>query len=190
MHIKNENHCHSLDGLKWSCIVPSIKYRENVDLLDIKILSALNIDGRMSKSQLSVEVFLSASPCWERMKKLERNGIIKGYHAAIDLKALAGVCYSRVEIDIHQFTLAKGLLFEKFIKSIPEIIECESILGNVDYILKVLYHNLENYQQTIENLHLNSGVDFSHKTFPVAKIIKEPHQLDIQLIYQNFLLNE
>lgn len=146
------------------------KVRENIDLLDIKILSALNLDGRMTKSQLSAEVFLSASPCWERMKKLEKIGIIKGYHAAIDLKALAGISYCRVEINIRQFTLAKGLIFEKFIRAMPEIVECEAIFGDVDYILEILSVDIEDYQQTIENIHLNSAVNFSHKTFPVAKI--------------------
>jgi len=174
--------------MKWSCTVVSIKNRENVDLLDIKILAALNIDGRMTKSQLSAEVFLSASPCWQRMKKLESVGIIKGYHAAIDLKALAGVSYSRIEINIHQFTIAKGLLFEKYIRAMPEVVECEATLGSVDYILKILSRNVENYQNTIEKIHLESKINFSHKTFPVSKIIKESHQLDIQFIYQNFIL--
>ena len=164
-----------------------MKYRGSLDPLDIKILTALHLDGRMTKSQLSAEVFLSASPCWERMKKLEKIGIIKGYHAVIDLKALAGVSYYRVEIDIRQFSIAKGLSFEKFIRTMPEVIECEAIFGNVDYMLKILSLNVDDYQQTIEKIHLNCGVTFSHKTFPVSKVIKESHQLDIQLIYQNFL---
>ena len=91
----------------------SMKYRGNLDHLDIKILTALHLDGRMTKSQLSAEVFLSASPCWERMKKLEKMGVIKGYHAAIDLKALANFSYSRVEIDIHQFLYCQRSIVRK-----------------------------------------------------------------------------
>ncbi|MBL4836887.1 MAG: winged helix-turn-helix transcriptional regulator [Kordiimonadaceae bacterium] len=67
-----------------------IKDPSKLDKLDIKILSALSRDGRMTKLQLSEEVSLSATPCWGRMKKLEKSGIIKGYHAAFDIRSLAG----------------------------------------------------------------------------------------------------
>jgi len=141
----------------------------------------------MTKLQLSEEVSLSATPCWERMKKLEKTGIIQGYHAAFDLKALTGVFYSRVEVTLKNYSMMTAAKFEKFIKSMPEVIECESVLGSLDYVLKVLSRNVEDYQETIERLCEQSGVEIDFRTFPVSKVIKEPNQTDVLEIYNTFV---
>jgi len=167
----------------------STRDRFSLDKLDIKILSALGRDGRMTKLQLSEEVYLSATPCWERMKKLEKSGVIKGYHARFDIRSLTGVSYSRVEITMQHFSISNATIFEKFIKTVPEVIECESVLGNVDFILKILSRNIEEYLQIIERIHIDSGVNISHKTFPVSKVVKEPNQVDIQQLYEIFMEN-
>ncbi|MDX1653903.1 MAG: Lrp/AsnC family transcriptional regulator, partial [Candidatus Competibacteraceae bacterium] len=55
-----------------------------LDAYDIRILAALQRDGRMTKTRLAEEIHLSPSPCWERLRKLEKAGIIRGYHARVD----------------------------------------------------------------------------------------------------------
>lgn len=162
------------------------KSPSKLDKLDIKILSALSRDGRMTKLQLSEEISLSATPCWERMKKLEKSGIIKGYHAAFDLRALTGVFYTRVEVTIRNHTIHRAEKFEKIIKSMPEVIECEAVLGSVDYILKILSQNIENYQQIIAQIHEEEDIELDYRSLPVSKVIKEPYQADILEIYETF----
>jgi len=159
-----------------------------LDKIDVKIISALHRDGRMTKLQLSEEVGLSATPCWERMKKLEKKGVIKGYHAELDLKKITYLYFSRVEITIKDHTLAKASSFEKIICSISEVIECEAVLGNIDYVLKILSRNIEEYQLIIEKL-LDSclPIVLDYKTLPVSKIIKEANQSNIHEILTRYL---
>jgi len=160
------------------------KRSNSLDKLDVRILSALSRDGRMSKLQLSEEVYLSATPCWERMKKLEKSGMIRGYHASFDMRALVGGSYSRVEVSILDFSITNAIIFERFIMSVPQVIECESVLGGVDFLLKILSRDIEDYQQIIEHICLDCGVTISHKTFPISKVIKDPTHVDIAQLHK------
>jgi len=153
----------------------------------MKILSALYRDGRMTKLQLAEEVGLSATPCWERMKKLERNGIIKGYHAELDLKKIAAISATRVEVTLRDYSLAAAAEFEKVVCQMPEVIECEAVLGNIDYILKILSRNVEDYQRLIESLLASLSMEVEHKTLPVSKTIKQAYHCDIQDVVASYL---
>ena len=165
--------------------------RITLDRIDIKIICALHRDGRMTKLQLSEEVGLSATPCWERMKKLEKNGIIKGYYAELDLKKVTYISLSRVEITLKDHTLAKAAIFEKIINSMPEVTECEAVLGNIDYVLKVLYRNVEEYQTIIENLLERClPIEIEYKTLPVSKIVKEINQSNMHEVITRYLSDE
>jgi Lrp/AsnC family transcriptional regulator of ectoine degradation len=162
--------------------------RITLDRIDIKIICALHRDGRMTKLQLSEEVGLSATPCWERMKKLEKNGIIKGYYAELDLKKITYISLSRVEITLKDHTLAKAAVFEKIINSMPEVTECEAVLGNIDYVLKVLSRHVEEYQTIIENLLERClPIEIEYKTLPVSKIVKEINQSNMHEIITRYL---
>lgn len=162
-----------------------------LDRIDIKIVSALHKEGRITKLQLSEEVGLSATPCWERMKKLERNGVIKGYHAELDLKKITYLSFFRVEITIKDHTLAKAKTFENIISHIPEIIECEAVLGSIDYILKVLSRNIEEYQSIIEGLLASClPIEIDFKTLPVSNIVKEINQLDVNELITRYIAEQ
>ncbi|SEK38889.1 transcriptional regulator, AsnC family [Colwellia chukchiensis] len=154
-----------------------------LDRIDLKILSALSRDGRMTKLQLSEEVGLSATPCWERMKKLEKNGTIKGYRAELNLNKIIDVSYYRVEISIKNYSTAKANEFEKLVASIAEIVECEAVLGSIDYLLKIVSPHIDAYQKTIEYLLGCSDLDIDHKTIPISKNVKTASQLDIKKLY-------
>jgi Lrp/AsnC family transcriptional regulator of ectoine degradation len=165
--------------------------RITLDRIDIKIICALHRDGRMTKLQLSEEVGLSATPCWERMKKLEKKGIIKGYYAELDLKKVTYVSLSRVEITLKDHTLTKAAAFEKIINSMPEVTECEAVLGNIDYMLKILSRNVEEYQTIIENLLRRClPIEIEYKTLPVSKIVKEINQSNMHEIITRYLSDE
>ena len=154
-----------------------------LDRIDLKILMALCRDGRMTKLQLSEEVGLSATPCWERMKKLEKNGVIKGYRAELNLPKIINLSYFRVEISIKNYSISKTNEFEKLVANIPEVVECEAVLGNIDYLLKIAAPSLEEYQKTIDSLLGCSNLEIEHKTIPISKNVKEITQLNIQKLY-------
>lgn len=166
-----------------------MKYRDSamkMDKLDIKILSALCQNGRMTKLQLSDVVGLSATPCWERIKKLEKAGIIQGYHAEVDIQELANVSYSRVEITLKNYSLSVAKKFEQMIQKMPQVVECEAVLGDVDYILKILSQGGDNYLEIIEKFGDNGLIEFDYKTLAVSKVIKSPHQINVEEIYTYF----
>lgn len=164
-------------------------YRDSMmkmDKLDIKILSALYQNGRMTKLQLSDVVGLSATPCWERIKKLEKAGIIQGYHAEVDLRELANVSFSRVEITLRNYSLSVARKFEEMIRQFPQVTECEAVLGEVDYILKVLSRGVDDYLKIIETIQSLGHIEVDYKTLAISKVIKTPQQTNLEEIYNHF----
>jgi Lrp/AsnC family transcriptional regulator of ectoine degradation len=121
-----------------------------LDARDIKILSILQREGRLSKSALAERVNLSSTPCWERLHRLEEAGIIERYGAQISLKALGPVTIVFVEITIENHRAEDFQRFEKAITGIPEIVECWALGGGIDYLCKMIVRHLDDYQRLIE----------------------------------------
>lgn len=152
----------------------------SVDRLDLSILSALQSDARMSKVQIGAKVGLSASRCYERLKRLEKAGVVRGYHADIDLARLTSVVQFLVQVRLRNYTSERAKQFERTVVKIPEIISCSSILGHVDYMLLIVAANLETYQDVIAGLLHQSSSEFDFTTFAVTNTIKTQAQGDLQ----------
>ncbi len=142
------------------------------DSLDLRILAALHREGRISKTQLSSEVGLSATRCWERMRRMEDEGIIRGYHADVSLQRLAGLSLFMVQIKLVDASLAGSRRFERAVQGIDEIVICEDLLGTVDYFIIVAATSIEAYQEIIERLSAQDTIKFQYHTFPIVKTVK------------------
>ena len=117
-----------------------------IDKIDKKILIILQRNAKITNSKLSKEIGLSPAPTLERVRKLESNGIISGYHAKLDKSKLGlGVStFVMVSLKVHN---KKNLLsFLDKIKDLENIVECHHITGSADFILKVVAENIESYQ--------------------------------------------
>lgn len=116
--------------------------KDQLDDIDKKIIRILQENGRITNLQLSQEVGLSPAPTLERVRKLENSKIIQSYHANIDpLKMGYGM---KVLIQI-SLLRQKGNAMERFqsqILEIPEVVECEQVTGDFDYLLKVLVRDV------------------------------------------------
>ncbi len=123
-----------------------------LDARDIKILSILQTEGRISKAALAERVNLSATPCWERLRRLEEAGIIESYGAKISLKALAPVTIVFVQIEIDSHRAEDFRHFEHAIAGIPEVIECWAVGGGIDYFCKIIVRHLDDYQALIDRM--------------------------------------
>jgi Lrp/AsnC family transcriptional regulator, regulator of ectoine-degradation genes len=123
-----------------------------LDDRDIKILSILQREGRIPKAALAERVNLSATPCWERLRRLEDAGIIESYQAQISLKAFGPVIIVFVQIEIESHRSEDFAKFENAIGALPEIVECWAVGGGIDYICKMIVHNLEDYQRLMDSL--------------------------------------
>lgn len=154
----------------------------NLDRLDYKIITALLKQGRITKVQLSEEVGLSASPCWERMKRLEKEKVIRGYHADVDLSKLVNISFFRVEIKLKNYSMHAMHRFEDMIKRMPEVVECEAVLGWWDYVVKIAAISVEKYQEVIEHMMTQEDITFDYSTYPVTKSVKTMNDVSIQSV--------
>lgn len=123
-----------------------------LDRIDIKILTALHEDGRITNAALSELVGLSPSPCLQRVKRMEESGLIAGYQAEIDVHRLADTITVFTEVTIADHRREDFATFEKGIAQFPEVVECRLISGGYDYLLKFVSRSVSDYQSSIERL--------------------------------------
>ncbi|MFT5657057.1 MAG: Lrp/AsnC family transcriptional regulator of ectoine degradation [Gammaproteobacteria bacterium] len=143
-----------------------------LDATDLRILAAVQKFGRLSKTALAEKVNLSASPCWTRLARLEKAGVIRGYHAEIALEKIAQLTTVMLSISLEQHRYEDFARFEKRIQEIDEIVECIATGGGIDYIMKLVVPSLEAYQALIDNLLIeNIGID-RFFTYIVTRQIK------------------
>jgi Lrp/AsnC family transcriptional regulator, leucine-responsive regulatory protein len=118
-----------------------------LDAKDRRIIAELQADARLSKVELADTVGLSPSPCLRRVKRLERQGYIEGYRAALrrDRVGLGFSVFVSVKIDGH--ANERALKFEEAINAMPEVIACHLVSGEADYFLEVVVPDLEFYQR-------------------------------------------
>lgn len=119
-----------------------------LDTIDKKIIKLLSEDAKQSIKEIADKVSISKTPVYERIKKLERSGIIEKYIAVIDKKKLLGGMYVFCLVSLDQQKLKEIEMFKKEIKEIPEVLECYLMGGGInDFLLKVLVKNLDDYHQ-------------------------------------------
>lgn len=116
-----------------------------IDSYDRILLKVLQENGRASNVELSSQVNLSAPQCYRRVRRLETDGIIRGYSARVDPAAigLGVVAFVHLHIDREQYKAVRVL--EKTLRQFPEILECYTISGDFDYLLKVAAIDLKSF---------------------------------------------
>ncbi|MCF6272037.1 MAG: Lrp/AsnC family transcriptional regulator [Rhodobacteraceae bacterium] len=116
-----------------------------MDALDIKLLDALQKDGRMSNADLAANVALSPSACHRRVQRLERDGVIRNYVALLNPRAVD--CRATVFVEITLQGQADAILeaFERQVALIPDVLECHLMAGVADYLLKVVAKDTDDF---------------------------------------------
>lgn len=122
-----------------------------LDKKDQQLLIALQANARMSVADLASHISLSDTPCLRRIKKLEQASIITGYHAAINPKALKlnVLVYAFVRLNHNSASAARQ--FEQHVEKLTHVLECSVISGSYDYLLKIIAHDLESYEQFVKH---------------------------------------
>src|SRR5690349_1830317 len=123
-----------------------------LDAIDLKILDAIQRDGRVTKLALAEKVGLSATPAWMRLRKLEKAGIVSGYHARIAVRRVAPVASVMMEVTLANHRQSDFDRFERAVATTPEIVACWSVGGGVDYILKIMAADIDAYQRLVDSL--------------------------------------
>lgn len=123
----------------------------SIDQLDKKILRLLQSNGRISNRALAEAAGLSASPCWQRVRRLEQDGYIKGCSAALDHAKLGVPEIVVVELLLENHDLKTIATFSKAIDKIPNILEAHMTTGDYDFLIKVAVSGTEGYSDLLIN---------------------------------------
>jgi DNA-binding Lrp family transcriptional regulator len=131
-----------------------------LDRIDLNILVQLQKDGRMTNANLADAVGLSASPCLQRVKRLESGGYITGYGAQINLAKLTENITVFTEITLVDHRREDFIRFEANLRNVDELMECHLVSGGYDYLLRFVSRNVNHYQERMENLlERNIGIE-------------------------------
>ncbi|WP_420585087.1 Lrp/AsnC family transcriptional regulator [Ruegeria sp.] len=132
--------------------------KQTLQPADIAILQELQTEGRLSMQDLADRTGLSASQCWRRVRDLEASGVISGYIAQVRAKSvgLDAIAYVHVALRDHQEESITSFL--RLIETEPQIVECASITGDHDFILKVYAKTPEDLEHFIMQRLLKSGL--------------------------------
>jgi DNA-binding Lrp family transcriptional regulator len=128
----------------------SVKRAPALDRIDLKILAALQRDGRMTNQKLAEVVALSPRASLERVRRLEAAGIIGGYQAVVELRELTRPVNVFVEIVLEK--QANRRRFEKRLMSLDEVVECWEVSGNVDYVARFVCADMVAYEEITAGL--------------------------------------
>lgn len=118
-----------------------------LNLTDIKILTSLQKDARITNQTLAEQLGMSASPCWRKVRKLEEDEVIQGYRAVLDRRkiGLGVMVFVRVSIDSH--SEAEARKFEQEVMELEDVVACYSIGGDADFLLQVVSRDLDSYAE-------------------------------------------
>jgi Lrp/AsnC family transcriptional regulator, regulator of ectoine-degradation genes len=126
--------------------------RYRLDATDIRILSAVQKHGQLSKTKLAEIVNLSPTPCWARLNRLKAAGFIRGYHADVAIDRIFDFTQVIVTISLTHHRKSDFDRFEGHIRKLDEIAECVATGGGMDYVLKIFTPNLAAFQNLMESL--------------------------------------
>jgi DNA-binding Lrp family transcriptional regulator len=145
-----------------------------LDAVDLAILSELQKDGRITNVELARRVGMSAPPCLRRLRALEDAGVIRGYRAMLDEKALGHdiVCFAMV----HLISQAEADLaaFQDRIREWPAVRECWKLSGDIDFILKCVTPDLKTFQSLVSALTALPNVRTIRTAITLDRVKDEP----------------
>ena len=146
---------------------------DKLDKLDKRILQALQRDGSITNLELAEQIGLSPSPCARRVKQLEEAGIINKQVTLLNASQLDLKLTALIQISMDRHTPDRFEVFEKQVRSYPEVIECLLITGqSADYQLKVVVPDMECYQEFLLNkITRIEGVTDVHSSFMLREVI-------------------
>jgi Lrp/AsnC family transcriptional regulator, leucine-responsive regulatory protein len=143
-----------------------------LDRIDRQILRTLQKKGRITISELAKVVHLTTTPCYERVKRLEREGIIRGYAALVDPKRLGLSLLVFVEVRVDRTTPDIMGKFQAAVQRFNEVVECHMVAGGFDYLIKIRVADMEAYRRFLSaNLASMPGVKQT-RTYIVMEEVK------------------
>jgi Lrp/AsnC family leucine-responsive transcriptional regulator len=141
------------------------------DAIDTKLLQLLQNDSKQTNKELSNKLNLSVTAVFERIKKLENNGVINKYVALVKKekveKSFVAYCHIKLSKHIQEYVMQ----FEKEVTNLTEVLECHHISGDYDYILKVVVKDMEAFREfMVEKLTNINHIGSTHSMFVISEV--------------------
>ncbi|WP_114292162.1 Lrp/AsnC family transcriptional regulator [Pseudosulfitobacter sp. DSM 107133] len=126
--------------------------KTGLDAMDIRILSAVQLHGQLSKTRLAELVNLSPTPCWARLDRLKAAGYIRGYHAELALERIIDFTQVIVTVSLGSHRKSEFDRFEAHIHKLDGVTDCIATGGGMDYVMKIVTPNLAAFQEIMDEM--------------------------------------
>jgi len=143
-----------------------------IDKTDKLILKELQKNAKISNLELSKRIYLSPSPCLDRVKRLEKNGFIDGYTSILNPEKLGYDMLAYVTVTLDKSTNNAFKQFQEAILDVKEVIECDMVAGGFDYLLKLCVKNMKHYRTLLGVIAELPGVSQTHTYIVIEKVKK------------------
>lgn len=137
-----------------------------MDVIDKKIVSELQKNAKQNTKEIATKIGLSVTPTYERIKRLEKTGVIKQYVALVDREIIGKqiIAYCQITLFKHQKELIDE--FKQEMLRLTEVMECHHVSGNFDFLLKVAVNDMNSFQKFInDKLSVVEGISTIHSSF-------------------------
>ncbi|MBS0400946.1 MAG: winged helix-turn-helix transcriptional regulator [Proteobacteria bacterium] len=151
------------------------------DRIDRQILEELQREGRLTMTELAERVSLSVSPCSERVRRLERSGVILGYHARVNPEALGRGLLVFVELTLASKSAAVFDAVRQALLLEPRVLECHLISGAFDYLVKARLSAMREYRDLLGQILRQIPVPAQSNSYVVMEEVKESLVLPVGL---------
>ncbi len=136
-----------------------------------RLLAILQQDGRISNQQLAEKVGLSPAACWRRVKTLEETGVIKGYGAHLAPEKMGQELCVLVNLSLQRHTIDSTAEIEQQVSHYPEVLQCFSVTGNADFVLRVIVSDMAGYDRFLnEKIFTLPGIAHVNSNFALREI--------------------
>ena len=155
---------------------------EPLDAVDARILDLIQHDASLSVAEIADRVGLSSSPCWRRIKRLEDVGVIRGRVTLLDREqlGLAFEVYATVKLSLP--TKENLDLFETSVKNWPEVVQCATVTGGEDYVLRIVTRDIHDFDDFLREKLLSSGLVSNCQSRIVVRGVKDSTAVPLGLI--------
>lgn len=150
-----------------------------LDKTDRKILAILQREARISVTELATRVGLSATPVSERLKRLEQDGVITGYHAHLNPQKLGLHILVFVELRLSKKSAEIFEAVKAELQMVPEVLECHLVAGEFDYLIKARIPDMRDYRGLLGRILLRLPMAVESRSYVVMEEVKESHVIDV-----------
>lgn len=156
--------------------------QEKLDSIDLRILELLQADAGLSASEVAEKVGLSSSPCWRRIRRLEEIGVLRRRVALLDRRNLGLNVMVMAQVRFAGRGRQALEEFEAAVAGFPEVVECFMLMGETDFILKVVTRDVEGYEHFLRNKLSRLPVVQNVNSSMVMAVVKNSTELPLQLV--------